>query len=116
MMEEPPPPLQGEATPPPAPAEDPLKPTYTNIRKEIFEPKCASCHFAGGDAQFLRLDSLTAIRMYPNFVLKDPTDSVLIKSVTRKDVGRMPPPRSGPRLSKEEIEMLKAWIVAGAPE
>ncbi len=94
-----------------------IEPTYESINEHIFIPKCAKCHTEDGDGAFMydMTDLASIIFADENAITKkDPVSSYLIKSVTRTDKKRMPPPPR-PELSPEEIEVLKTWISKGAP-
>src|SRR5262245_48000157 len=82
----------------------------------ILSANCFPCH--GPDAQKrkadLRLDTregaLAAV-----VVPGKPDKSELIARVAAADGdGRMPPPKHGPRLKPEQVQVLRAWIEQGA--
>ncbi|EMI21015.1 secreted protein containing DUF1549 [Rhodopirellula maiorica SM1] len=89
---------------------------YQTKIKPLFKTRCFSCHGALKQEGGLRLD--TAELMIDGGVVTrgDVSDSVLIDRVSETTVeDRMPPEHEGEALSKAEIELLAAWIAAGAP-
>lgn len=90
--------------------------------RPILADKCLACH--GPDAATqgikLRLDSESGAladlgRGRRAIVPNHPEDSLLIKRITSNDASfQMPPPSSGRSLTKNEIELLRAWIEQGA--
>ena len=80
--------------------------------------KCISCHGPDKQKAGLRLDSKSGWQTGgdrgPAIAPGKPDDSLLMKAVLGKDdVSRMPPKEP---LSAREIEALKKWIAAGAPD
>ena len=110
----------GEAPPaPPTPdPNDPLIPTYGSIKRNIFEPRCLSCHREGGSGQDIPLWSLKGLLDSPrDLVLPgNPDESGLLISVIRPDYRRMPPLYSGSALTPQEVAVIRLWISLGAPE
>lgn len=96
---------------------DPDAPTWHADIAPIFVERCGSCHTAGGVGPFT-LDTFDAAA---------PLAALSLDAV---ETGRMPPwdaettdtcePRFGwkddPRLSDDEVELIRAWVDAGAPE
>ena len=89
--------------------------------RPILSDKCFACHGPddGSREANLRLDSrqhATAEREGQTAIVPgDPDASLLLKLVAHSDPGqRMPPPRTGDTLSKEEIATLRRWIAEGA--
>jgi mono/diheme cytochrome c family protein len=88
--------------------------------KEIFTAKCHSCHNAdeaGGGIKILNHDMLVNKRgvVMPN----DPARSELFRLVSYREEPVMPPRETSGkenRLTPEEIEAIRQWIEAGAPE
>jgi mono/diheme cytochrome c family protein len=88
----------------------------------ILSDNCFACHGpdAGQRKARLRLDTRDGARA----ALRDGTlaivpgksaDSVLIQRVASEDSSqRMPPPRTGKRLTPEQIDLLRRWINEGA--
>ncbi|MGV3773665.1 MAG: c-type cytochrome domain-containing protein [Verrucomicrobiales bacterium] len=89
---------------------------FTKSVKPILEGRCIECHGAKKEKGDLRLDTKAAAMKEgaKTIVSGDPDASDLIKRVAlppgHDDI--MPP--KGDPLSKEEIEVLKAWIKEGA--
>jgi len=93
---------------------------HTKVRP-ILSTYCYSCH--GEDAKNreadLRLDrkafAFVDLGGYPNIVPGDPDESELYLRVSAAIAEeRMPPYRSGTRLSVEQIETIRMWIEQGA--
>jgi len=103
-------------------ASEPIVPTFSSLKKNVFDPQCLTCHqgaTAKGDVLF---DSLKALKRSPRTPLVmedegDPNSSGLILVLTHSNESkRMPPPDSGPRLSEPVIEVIRQWIKNGVPE
>lgn len=80
----------------------------------LFEERCHSCHGEGGSDEggfnfVLRLDKLTEDDAY--VTANDPENSYLF---SRIEDAEMPPPGEGEPFNDAEIEMVRAWIEAGA--
>ena len=79
---------------------------------ELMETKCGTCHSDSALLGGLDLTSyqaaLTGGNTGPGFVPGDPDNSLI---VTRQEAGDHPG-----QLSQEEIDLLREWIAAGAPE
>ncbi|MBC7690234.1 MAG: hypothetical protein H7222_00565 [Methylotenera sp.] len=105
----------------PVPPADSLKPTFTSLKKNIFEPKCLTCHSGAvpkGDVSFETLQKLKSSPRQPLSMedAGDPMSSGLYLILTHADPKRrMPPAGSGNPLKPEEIEVIKQWIKLGAP-
>lgn len=97
-------------------------PDFNRDVRPILSDNCYACH--GPDAQArkagLRLDAKDgALQPLKNgdraIVPRDLAHSALVTRITTADEDDvMPPPKSGKKLSAEQIEKLKAWIAAGA--
>jgi hypothetical protein len=102
-----------------------------DFKKEIWpilEKSCIECHrapYVDDDGKRRRpkgrveLDSLAGIKKSKKgrvVVAKDTKKSMLIQSITlpADDEDRMPPPKKGGPLPKEQIELLTRWIDEGA--
>src|SRR5262245_11075989 len=84
----------------------------------ILSANCFPCH--GPDANkrkaALRLDEREEALSGTVIVPGKPAMSELLARVTADDAdGRMPPPKSGPRLKPEQVQVLRTWIKQGAP-
>lgn len=96
---------------------------YDRDIRPILSDRCFKCH--GPDAKErqagLRFDDLqTALRPVESgntaIVPGKPEESELVRRVfSASDDDRMPPPGSGHELKQSERELLRAWIVQGAP-
>jgi uncharacterized membrane protein len=101
----------------PNPPPTPLEPTYTSIRKLVFEAKCVSCHTAGESAAKVPLSDYNLLMNSPrDLVLPGNADeSGLIIALERTDDHQMPPPDSGlGRISSSAIATIREWILNGA--
>ncbi len=84
--------------------------------RPILSDKCFYCH--GPDEEHreadLRLDTAEAATEWA-VVPGEPEESELVARIVSDDPDLvMPPPDSGKRLSKDEIELLRQWIAQGA--
>ena len=93
-----------------------VAPDFFRDIQPIFQKRCAECHTAkarGG----LRLDQPKNLfggsESGPVVVAGKPADSLLIRKVTSKDPGERMPPQ-GESLSPGEVDLLRAWVAAGA--
>ncbi|PHR95064.1 MAG: hypothetical protein COA78_30910 [Blastopirellula sp.] len=92
---------------------------YARDIKPMLIEKCSSCHGALAQEADLRLDAGVLIHQGGEsgkvIDLEHVTESLLLERVTTDDVDlRMPPEGEGEPLKKKQIELLKAWIAAGA--
>ena len=117
---------EAPATPTPenveAPAEEPTPEPTVNLAEvsfqahvlPIFEGHCLKCHGADDPEEGLILESYEDIMAGswngPVIEPEDVENSYLIEQVV---TGRMP--KEGPRLTPAEIDILTAWVEAGAP-
>lgn len=103
---------------PPQEPSEPIDPSFTSIKKRIFDRKCISCHTDGGGASGVPLRTIQDLLNSPReLVLPGNVDeSGLWIAVSRQDNKKMPPPTSGSLLSSEELAIIKKWIEIGAPE
>lgn len=105
---------KGEANPPaptptpeptPAPTPEPGGVTFKFIYRNILNPRCVGCHGGSGGYSFDRYkDVMEAVT--PG----DPEKSLLYTEVAS---GAMPD--EGPKLSPEQVQQIKDWILSGAP-
>jgi mono/diheme cytochrome c family protein len=110
------------AAPSPAPLGAAGGPDYQRQVRPILSENCFACH--GPDRRQrkggLRLDeregALAKLRSGRFAIVPgDPERSLLLELVAAEDEDeRMPPARTGKRLAPAEIELLRAWIAAGA--
>src|SRR5262249_24613151 len=82
----------------------------------ILSANCFQCHGpdAGKRKADLRLD-VRSVAVEQQAVVPGKSDqSGLIARVTADDAdGRMPPPKHGPRLKPEQVQVLRAWVERG---
>ncbi|XZE43334.1 PSD1 and planctomycete cytochrome C domain-containing protein [Pirellulaceae bacterium SH467] len=88
--------------------------------RELFSSKCFECHGTDAQESDLRLDRRRSMLRggdsgEPAIVVGDGSSSHLVALVQGKEAGRVMPPDESNRLSNEEINLLIAWIDAGAP-
>jgi mono/diheme cytochrome c family protein len=99
-----------------APPTDP--PAYADVQ-EIFRRHCVGCHNAKEQKGALILESYETLKRGGEngdaFVPGKPDESLLVRLVEFKARPYMPPPKKGRKLEPAEIEILRAWIAAGAP-
>src|SRR4029077_9988761 len=79
--------------------------------------RCFPCHGpdAGKRKAELRLDLRDGAVTAKAFTPGRPAESNLLSRVTADDNdGRMPPAKTGPRLTAEEVGLLRDWIEQGA--
>jgi len=105
---------------------EPVDITLSSIRADIFEPRCGftACH--GGSNPVRGLDlvldphaSLVGVESEEEGIVRvvagDPEASLLFQLINGPvgTASAMPPPSGG--LPAEEIERIRGWIAAGAP-
>jgi hypothetical protein len=104
-----------EPTATPAPTVDLTNVSFSNNVLPIFEQHCTECHGGDEPKEGLRLTSHAEVMAGSmNGSVIEPGDvksSYLIDQVVS---GRMP--KEGPKLTAAEIEIITAWVEAGAPD
>lgn len=108
-------------------------PTFTQVQAQVFQPSCtfAGCHGGAGPAEGLVLESGShgnivnvASVQVPEKMLVVPNDeaaSYLMDKLLDRDLPKgpngdwLPMPITGYPLDDARIEMVRAWINAGAP-
>jgi hypothetical protein len=90
---------------------------YLRDVKPLLERKCYACHGALAQESGLRLDTAAFMRAGgdsgPVVDLADVEESLLLERVMADpDAGRMPP--EGEPLTKDQIELIRNWLRAGA--
>jgi len=89
----------------------PKAPDYVKQVKPLFAAKCIGCHGAkqgGGKLDMRTLSAmLTGGATGPAFVPGDAKKSLLIELIHYNE---MPPKKKQPRVTRSELEMLRAWI------
>ena len=94
------------------------EPDFSRDIEPLFRTRCYSCHGEKVQMRKFRLDRRSdALRGgesgVPAIVPGNSAQSLLVRYVTGGDPAVVMPP-AGPRLTAEQIELLKAWIDAGA--
>ena len=105
-----------------ASSKPPARIDYNRDIRPIFSDNCYACHGPDKDKRkaglrldlkqdaFKKLES-NAFALVPG----DPGKSKLIELITTdNDEDRMPPPKTGKRLTKIQVELLRRWIEEGA--
>ena len=92
---------------------------YLEKVKPLLRDRCYACHGALKQKAHLRLDTVEFLRTGgdsgPAMVPGNPQESVILERVCSQDPSdRMPPEHEGEPLSAEQVEVLRAWIAAGA--
>lgn len=104
-------------TPTPTPPLISLSPTYASLRANVFVPYCISCHnsaLASGGYNMSTYQGVITGRVFAG----NP-DASMLYTLTNGMTG--PPaiaytmPKNAPKLSVENLNAIKAWINAGAP-
>lgn len=106
----------------------PVTVKFSDIRNQIFTPTCAGsgCHSGNNPPDGLRL---TAGDAYSNIVNVpavqnsqlmriepgNPDDSYLVRKIQGSGIVANRMPLGGPPLSQEEIQMIRQWVIEGAP-
>ncbi|MBP7843305.1 MAG: hypothetical protein KA116_00690 [Proteobacteria bacterium] len=100
----------GEVPKPP----EPLVPTYTSIRKNIFAAKCILCHSVKDPSGGIALDNYQAIVDSELIDRRRPSRSEIYEVL---EEGEMPPQGRGIEATTgEERSVILEWIRRGAPE
>jgi uncharacterized membrane protein len=101
----------------PEPRAKPAAVDYQRDVVPILEAKCNRCHTekkAGGKLiTTSRAAMLKGGASGPAIEPGNPDKSILIELI---HFNEMPPKRVQPRVTADELKLLKAWIAAGAPE
>ncbi|MEM6453905.1 MAG: redoxin domain-containing protein [Acidobacteriota bacterium] len=87
-------------------------PTFHRNVSPIIAKNCASCHQSGSVAPFV-LSSYASVKRRAKMVLWSVEDGFMPPWQTKPGHGVF---RSTNRVSPREIEMLRSWVAAGAPE
>jgi mono/diheme cytochrome c family protein len=106
-------------TQPPSPSADPAQPgTFASVQP-VLERNCVHCHGSnrlGHMPAFDSTHSLAKLTGAANWIVPGKPDmSRFFQVVTFADEVPMAMPPSGHAISRPEIELLRAWIRAGAP-
>lgn len=108
------------------PDPDPVQATYADDVQPIFDASCGpACHGASGNGGLdLRSgqshDALVGVTsptyQAPRVQPGDPAASVLFNKLTNTGVYGPLMPAGGPALGTAVIDLIEAWILAGAPD
>jgi hypothetical protein len=115
------PPVTPPPSPPPPPASD-----FKTIQDTIFTPVCTGCHAGASAPQGLRLDAANSYAMLVGVASSevpalqrveagDAENSYLVHKIEGRAAVGARMPLGGPPLSQANIDLIKQWIVAGAP-
>lgn len=84
--------------------------TYTNDVRPILASNCFECH--GRARRKADIDLETSVELLQQYLRPgDPEESRIYLALLGKGMERMPPEK---KLSSREIEVIRAWIEAGA--
>ncbi len=110
-------PLLADEAAPASPATAEQTEFFEKSVRPLLAAQCQQCHGAQKQEASLRLDSRAALlkggESGPAIVSGEPTHSLLIKAVRHAGELKMPP--DAKKLPDAQIEILSAWIKAGAP-
>jgi len=110
---------------PPAP---PVNTDFQQIQDTIFTPICTTCHIGGGAPQGLRLDAGNSYALLVNVASAEvpgtmrvnpgnPNASYLVQKIEgTAAVGSRMPANGPPFLTQTQIDLVRRWISAGAPQ
>jgi hypothetical protein len=93
------------------------EPTFSRVY-EILAKNCNGCHNPKELKGELDLESYEGLlkggETGPAVVAGKPEESLLIRLVEQKSKPFMPPPKKGKKLGDADLELLRAWVAAGA--
>jgi methionine-rich copper-binding protein CopC len=105
----------------------PANSDFQEIQATIFTPICTNCHVGANAPQGLRLDAANSYAMIVNVASAEvpallrvnpgnPDASYLVQKIQGNAAvgGRMP--LGGPPLSQAQIDLVRGWVAAGAPQ
>ncbi len=97
----------------PAYAESGAKVGFNDSIRPILAKHCVACH--GGVKRAAELSFIYRESALPALAPGAPDESLLLERVSEPDDAmRMPPQEHGPRLSAEEVALLRHWVEQGA--
>jgi mono/diheme cytochrome c family protein len=106
-----------------APTTPPEKPVaewelnYQTLQERIFEPHCTRCHSVGGRAASVLFEPYETLIADTHKRWEAPAaTSKIVRTLTRQDKFRMPPPSENDALSADELDFIERWIDAGKPQ
>src|SRR5262245_60988654 len=82
--------------------------------KEVFRAHCTECHGGPKARAGVNVLDRDGLIKKEKVVPGKPDDSTLYQLITATDESAMPP-TGRPRLTAEQIEVIRKWIVTGAP-
>jgi len=94
-------------SPSPSPTATPANATYSYINSKILQPKCAGCHGGSGGVSYANYAAATSAK---SVTKGDPLRS---NTYTTTKSGSMP--IGGAKLTDAETELIRVWILNGAP-
>lgn len=101
-------------------AEPGPKPGAVDYAKDIapiFEAKCNRCHKQGkADGKLMTTSRAALLKggaSGPALEPGKPDKSILVELIHHNE---MPPKRAQPRVTADELKLIKTWITAGAPD
>lgn len=115
--EAPAPTLAPTDTPLPAPTETPAQAAAVTFSKDIqplFEQRCINCHggkdgIKGGLSMKTYADLMKGGESGAAIVAGDPANSLLVQLIVKGEM-----PKRAPKLPQAEIDLISAWVAAGA--
>jgi len=116
----------GGAPPPTPPPPSPPTSAFKQIQDTIFTPVCTGCHAGASAPRGLRLDEGNSFALLvgvpssqvPSLQRVQPgnaENSYLVHKIEGRAAVGARMPLGGPPLSQADIDLIKQWIVAGAP-
>jgi methionine-rich copper-binding protein CopC len=99
---------------------------FQEIQDTIFTPICTVCHTGSNAPQGLRLDAGVSYSLLVNVASAEvpslmrvnpgnPDQSYIVQKLQGNAAGGVRMPYGGPYLSQAQIDLVRAWIAAGAP-
>lgn len=93
-------------------------PTFSKDIGPILTARCLNCHGPKRQKNDLRLDSAEAVRKGgkngPIFIAGNPEKSPIYHRTTRQPGDEERMPATGELLTKQQTDLIRAWIAAGA--
>lgn len=108
-------------SPSPSPQPELPQPYFQSLYRTVFKPRCLRCHSGDSPDGDVSFESLDALKRSPRVPLRmeepgDPDSSGLLLVLTSDDEERkMPPPPRKP-LQDFELDAIRTWLKAGAPD
>jgi hypothetical protein len=107
------------------PITPPAESDFQRIQDTIFTPICTACHLGANAPQGLRLDAANSFALLVNVpsnevpdILRvnpgNPDASYIVQKLQGTNAVGARMPRGGPYLSQAQIDLVRAWIAAGA--